>query len=160
MKRMKPEYLLKPYTIINSKCIKDLNVRPNTIKLLEETQAGHSHTNHSKIIFYPTSKVKVKVKQLSHVFTTPWSVACTRLLHPWDFPGKSTKVGCHFLLQGIFHTHGLNPSLPPCRQTLYPLSHQGSLPPEVMDIKTEINKLKLITLKSFCTAKETINTTL
>ena len=30
------------------------------------------------------------------------------------------------------------------------------MPPRVMDIKTEINKLKLITLKSFCTAKETI----
>ena len=29
---------------------------------------------------------------------TPWTVA-TRLLHPWDFPGKSTGVGCHFLLQ-------------------------------------------------------------
>ena len=26
----------------------------------------------------------------------------TRLLHPWDFPGKNTGVGCHFLLQGIF----------------------------------------------------------
>ena len=23
-----------------------------------------------------------------------------RLLHPWNFPGKSTGVGCHFLLQG------------------------------------------------------------
>ena len=50
----------------------------------------------------------------------------TRLLHPWDFPGKSTGVGCHFLLQGIFPTQGLNPGLPHCRQTLYPLSHQGS----------------------------------
>ena len=36
----------------------------------------------------------------------------TRLLRPWDFPGKSTEVGCHFLLQGIFPTQGLNPGLP------------------------------------------------
>ena len=31
------------------------------------------------------------------------------LLCPWDFPGKNTGVGCHFLLQGIFLTQGLNP---------------------------------------------------
>ena len=30
------------------------------------------------------------------------------LLHPWDFPGKSTGVDCHFLLQGIFPTQGMN----------------------------------------------------
>ena len=49
----------------------------------------------------------------------------TRPLCPWDFPGKSTGVGCHFLLQGIFPTQGLNPGLPHCRQMLYCLSHQG-----------------------------------
>ena len=32
----------------------------------------------------------------------------TRLLCPWNFPGKNTGMGCHFLLQGIFPTHGLN----------------------------------------------------
>ena len=42
----------------------------------------------------------------------------TRLLHPGDSPGKNTGVGCHFLLQGIFPTQGLNPGLPHCRQTL------------------------------------------
>ena len=42
-------------------------------------------------------------------------------------PGRSTGVGCHFLLQGIFLTQGLNPGLTHCRQTLYRLSHQGSL---------------------------------
>ena len=50
----------------------------------------------------------------------------TRLLHPWNFPGKSTGVGCHFLLQVIFPTEGSNPGLPHCRQTIYCLSHQGS----------------------------------
>ena len=31
-----------------------------------------------------------------------------RLLCPWDSPGKNTGVGCHFLLQGVFLTQGLN----------------------------------------------------
>ena len=35
----------------------------------------------------------------------------TRLLCPWDSPGKNTGVGCHFLLQGTFPTQGSNPSL-------------------------------------------------
>ena len=43
-------------------------------------------------------KWKVKVKSLSRVrpSATPWTAA-VRLLHPWDFPGKSTGVGCHCL---------------------------------------------------------------
>ena len=49
----------------------------------------------------------------------------TRFLHPWDFPGKNSGVGCHFLLQEIFPTQGLHPGIPHCRQTLYHLSHQG-----------------------------------
>ena len=46
--------------------------------------------------------------------------------HPWDSPGKNTRVGSHSLLQGIFSTQGSNPGLPHCRQMLYRLSHQGS----------------------------------
>ena len=40
---------------------------------------------------------------------------CSLSLCPWDFPGTSTGVDCHFLLQGIFLTQGSNPDLPHCR---------------------------------------------
>ena len=35
----------------------------------------------------------------------------TWFLCPWDFPDKNTRVGCHFLLQGVFLTQGSNPHL-------------------------------------------------
>ena len=48
-----------------------------------------------------------------------------RLLCPWDSSGKTTGVGCHFLLQGIFLTQESNPGPLHCRQILYQLSCEG-----------------------------------
>ena len=56
----------------------------------------------------------------------PRGLWLTRLLYPWESPGKNTGVGFHFLLQCIFPTQWLNLGLLNCRQTLYHLSHQGS----------------------------------
>ena len=56
----------------------------------------------------------------------PHGLQSTRFFYPWDFPGKDTGVGCHFLLQGIFPTQGSKPGLLYCRQILYRLSYKGS----------------------------------
>ena len=49
----------------------------------------------------------------------------TRLLCPWNSPGKNTWVDYHFLLQGIFPTQGSNLGPLHCRQIRYHLSYQG-----------------------------------
>ena len=54
----------------------------------------------------------------------PHGLQHTRLLCPWNSPGKNTGVGCHSLSQRIFPTEGSNPGLLHCRQILYLLSHQ------------------------------------
>ena len=71
-------------------------------------------------------KSEIEVTQLSLTLCDPMDGSLPRLRDPWDFPGKNTGVGCHFLLQGIFPTQGSNLGLLHCRQTLYHLSHQGS----------------------------------
>ena len=62
-KRMTVEHFLTPHTKIKSKSIKDLNIRPETIKLLENIGKTLSDINHSRILYDPPSRIlEIKVK--------------------------------------------------------------------------------------------------
>ena len=58
------------------------------------------HKSYRLFRFMPKYLYLLLLSHLSHVqlCATP-QMAATRLLHPWDSPGKNTGVGCHFLLQ-------------------------------------------------------------
>ena len=64
---MKLDHFLTPYTKINSKWIKDLNVRPETIKLLAENiDKTHSDVNHGRILYDPppgVMEIKEKINK-------------------------------------------------------------------------------------------------
>ena len=97
----------------------------------------------------------VSVLSFSIVSNSLWPHALqpTRLPCPWDFPGKNTGAGCHFLIQGIFLTQGLKLNLVHWKADSLSLRDLGSPRKESKEIKTkgkcppkmnQINLLKLI----------------
>ena len=80
----------------------------------------------TKQIAFPTEGNTVSSSVVSDSLR-PHGLWPTRLLCLWNSPGKNTGVGCHFFLQGIFLTQGLNLGFLHCRQILYSRSHQGRL---------------------------------
>ena len=89
---------------------------------------GNSHLSEMGFPGGASGKEK-RESEVAHPCPTLWDCIDSSLHQApasMDFLGKSTEVGCHFRLQGIFPTQGWNPRPPHCRQTLYHLIHQGS----------------------------------
>ena len=74
---MKLEHFTTPYTKINSKWVKGLNIRPETIKLLEENIGKTlSDINHSRIFYDPPPRIlEIKAK------INKWNLIKKKLLH-------------------------------------------------------------------------------
>ena len=121
----------------NSISIKDFNLQLKTLPGLEKetpsldgftgefSQNSGTDTFNLTKLFQKAEKEEI-LPQLTLTLCDPMDCSLPDFTIHGIFPGRSAGVGCHFLLQGIFPTQGLNPGLPHCRQMCYHLSHQGS----------------------------------
>ena len=71
--------------------------------------------------------IQVCVLSCSIVSNSLETTIASRLLCPWNFPGKNTRMGCHSLHRGIFLIQGSNPSLLHGQPDSLPQSHLHSL---------------------------------
>ena len=88
--------------------------------LIQELNQGLLHCR--QILYQLSYQGSLKWKWSHSVMSNslrPHGLYPTRILSPWDFPGKSTGGGCHFLLQGIFPTQGSNAGLLHYRQRCF-----------------------------------------
>ena len=88
-KRMKLDHFLTPHTKINSKWIKDLNVRPETIKFLEESIGRTLYDiNHSKILYDPSPIIrkanKIKKNKLDLIKLKSRDITMPRKVHLFE----------------------------------------------------------------------------
>ena len=68
----------------------------------------HCKKNSYHVFLYHVCAWELSRFSCAWLFATPWTVHPTRLLCPWDSPGKNTGVGCHDFLTLTFSTQGLN----------------------------------------------------
>ena len=137
---MKLEHFLIPYTKINSKWVKDLNVRPETLKLLEEN-IGRTllDINHSKILCNPPPRVmeiKTKINKwdlikfqsfctMKETIRSDQSLSCVRLCDPMNCSTPGLPVHHQLPEFTQTHIHRVSDAIQPS----HPLSSPSSLAP-------------------------------
>ena len=92
---MKLEHSLTPYTKMNSKWIKGLNVRPDTLKLLEKNTGRTVYdTNHSKIFFDPSPRVMEIKTEWDLMKLKSFCIAKETLNKTKRLPSEWEKIFC------------------------------------------------------------------
>ena len=71
----------------------------------------HLFKEYQPVTFHSVENVLLNSCSVVSDSLRPHGLQSTRLLCPWNFPGKNTGVGCHFLLQGNLLAQGSNPGL-------------------------------------------------
>ena len=121
-KRMKLEHFLTPYTKLNSKCVKDLNVRPETIKILEENIGKTlSNINHSTILFDSLPRmleIKAKIKK--------WDLIKLKSFCTTKKTIRSDQIS-HSVVSDSLRPHESQHARPPCPSPT-PRVHSDSRP--------------------------------
>ena len=95
------------------------------VKHITASPVSKTSTQFSMLLFLCPRVVVISVTKSCSILVTPWTLAHQAPMFV-GLPSQEYWVGCHFLLQGIFLTPGLNLGHLYCRQILYHLSHQGS----------------------------------
>ena len=109
-------YLERYSQIVKQSSIKDTEWALVSFDLETDTTGIHRQLRMCMFVSCSVMSDSLRPHELQH----------TRLLCPWNSPGKNTGVGCHSFLQWVFLTQGSNWGLLYCRQILYCLSYQGS----------------------------------
>ena len=115
---------------------------------MDSPPPGHQQSSHAFVLHL-----------LLWLFATPWAVAWQALL-TWDFPGKNPRMGCHFLLQGIFSNPELEPMSPvssALQVDSLPLSHNFTFIISLYGGDLKLHFYKHFIEESFCRMLTEIN---
>ena len=98
-------YTLEYYTAIKKNALESVLLllsHFSRVRLCVTPSLGFSRQEHWSGLPFPSPMHKSEKWKWTHSVMSnssrPHGLQPTRLLHPWDFPGKSTRVGCHYLL--------------------------------------------------------------
>ena len=110
--------MLFPYTVAAAAAAKLLQLCPTLCNPIDGSPPGILQARTLEWCYFLLQCMKVKsqseVAQSCPTLSDPMDCSSPRLLRPWDFPGKSTGVGCHCLLQFPFYSYLFPP--PPIQQ--------------------------------------------
>ena len=124
------------FTETHKHCCQLVKLTSMTSHAMRGPWRGSDECLFTPVVFLPQAHARVHNGPVRSDFLQNHQLSPTRLLDPWDSPGKNTAEGCYALLQEIFPTQGSNPyllCLLHCQLGSLPLAPPGK-PPTVHNL--------------------------